>query len=151
MNQSEMPRIMDHLNGINLAHFMFIKPSKGKELEPLLTTSSRTSPRTRILSAVMMALPPETIIPFHYHQKEKLYEMREAGLLDVVMVINGEPQKFTLEKTGSLLTIPPQTPHALICKSIDPCKIFVVASSQETEDCMWELELDELLKNKHRK
>lgn len=150
MEALSLPTITDHLTISNLKSFRFIKPSIGQEVHPLHQHDSAGSPASTILSIRTITLPLETIIPFHRHKKEKYYKFLCGDSLEVLMWRGDRIEKYAMTN-GRDLVVPPNTPHAVINTNIDPCKILVVASSQDDDDIEWELATERLIQNLHRK
>lgn len=149
----QLPDIRTYLaetekQGFQMKDFTFVKPSH-KELVVLYTEDSKISPASDTLRLMNLTLPGKTIIPFHGNPlKSKMYELKKGSYVSAFILRNEGMERYLMQPDRPLI-IPTAAPHAIVNYALEPCEIFIVASSQ-VDDCEWQRGLEELLKNAHR-
>ncbi|MFA6189939.1 MAG: cupin domain-containing protein [Candidatus Staskawiczbacteria bacterium] len=150
----KIPNVLDFLTKAERDRAIFVRPTLGKELEAVDGIGHNFFPQCLFLSAKLMTLQKGTVIPFHAHaNKEKFYLLLDGNNLQVTMATNekGRHEIRTVElMRGDVLFIPTVCPHCVrYCPQHypDPCKVLVIASSQNSDDIYWEDGVEALISN----
>ncbi|MCX6722270.1 MAG: hypothetical protein NTY04_03745 [Candidatus Staskawiczbacteria bacterium] len=116
---------------------IFVKP----KVESVCATDSIESPGSTVLAIREFWLQPNSVVPFHVHgEKEKFYIFHGLGPLVVTIMRNGAICEYRMRDQDKLV-IPPGCPHFLKYfpdTPPTPCKVLVVASSQDAKDISWQ-------------
>ncbi|MBI2888624.1 MAG: hypothetical protein HYY10_01745 [Candidatus Liptonbacteria bacterium] len=142
-----MPSVIPHLPASKLSELVFTRPKVGAGIV-MYNTTAHDRPQLQAISAAMIILVKNWVIPTHVNEeKEKMYFCTK-GLASVLLFLEGAPRWFSLEPGGSAwLCVPPRCPHAIWC--LEASEIYVVGSAQ-VDDVVWQEDVEELIKNEHR-
>jgi hypothetical protein len=110
------------------------------EVQPLCAEDSPRSPKSEVTAIRLLQLRPHSITPVHSHPKgsrEKIY-VHISDEAIVYQLRNGEWKAFILNAANRVVVVPPKTPHSMVCTNDQGCSTFVVQSTQDGSDILWE-------------
>jgi hypothetical protein len=143
-----LPSIVTHLPQEKLPELFFTRPKVGADIV-MYNHVSGSRPQLKTMTAAKITLVKNWVVPVHCNKEKEKFYCCVTGLASVLLFLEEGPRWFPLEPGRNVwLCVSPRCPHAIWC--LEACEVFVVGSAQ-VDDAVWQADVEELLKNEHRK